>query len=422
MDALETVLYVNLIIAALFLICYAYQFYYLAVPFFKKPKPHKQAVPHRLAALICARNESEVIADLIQSLREQTYDQTLLTIFVMADNCTDNTAEIAAANGAVVYTRFNKKEVGKGYALEVLLRNIEEDYPQTFDGFFVFDADNILDKHFIESMNQSFSDGYEIITSYRNSKNYGDNWISAGYALWFIRESRYLNHARTLLGTSCAISGTGFFFSRAIMEKAGGWPFHLLTEDIEFSIHHVIQGVKIGFCPDAVLYDEQPTTFGQSWRQRLRWSRGFLQVFRKYGRKLLLGAGKGSFSCYDMSMTVMPAFFLTVALVLAYLVTGIDSVIEGFSFFPCLIYIGRTFLGMYLTLFVVGFYTTVTEWKHIYTTAPRKLLYTLTFPLFMLTYIPISVVALFTKVQWKPIQHHRADKKVLEAAAGRSAK
>jgi len=416
---METVLYINLIVAALFLACYAYQFYYLLVPWIKKPKPHLPPVPHRLAVLICARNEEEVIADLIQSLKQQTYDQRLLTIFVMADNCTDRTAAIAQAEGAQVYSRFDQRNVGKGYALEALLRHIEKDYPQTFDGFLVFDADNILDRHFIEAMNQSFSDGYEILTSYRNSKNYGDNWISAGYSLWFIRESRYLNHARMLLGTSCAISGTGFFFSRAVMERLGGWPFHLLTEDIEFSTHHIIQGVKIGFCPEAVLYDEQPVTFRQSWRQRLRWAKGFLQVFYKYGGQLIKGAGKGSFSCYDMSMTVMPAFFLTVALVAAYLITGAAAAIQGFSFYPCLLYIGRTFLGMYLTLYLVGLFTTITEWRNIRTSVPRKLWYTVTFPLFMLTYIPISVTALFAKVQWKPIRHHRADRKVLEAAGQR---
>ena len=87
------------------------------------------------------------------------------------------------------------------------------------------------------------------------------------------------------------------------MESTNGWKFHLLTEDIEFSVHHILQGRKIGFCADAVLYDEQPVTFRQSWRQRLRWARGFLQVFRKYGFGLVKGIGKGHFSCYDMSMT-----------------------------------------------------------------------------------------------------------------------
>ena len=419
---MEIILTINAVVAVLFFACYAYQLYFMAVPFTKKQEPHKPAVPHRFAILICARNEESVIADLLQSIRHQTYDQSLITTFVMADNCTDRTADIAREEGAVVYTRFNKELVGKGYALEKLINHIEEDYPKTFDGFFVFDADNVLDCHFIEAMNQSFSDGYEVLTSYRNSKNYGDNWISAGYALWFIRESRYLNNSRMLLGTSCAVSGTGFFFSRDVMESTGGWKFHLLTEDIEFSVHHILKGRKIGFCADAVLYDEQPVTFRQSWRQRLRWARGFLQVFRKYGFGLVKGVGRGSFSCYDMSMTVMPAFVLTVGLIATYLAVGTVTAVGGIPFWPCLIYIARPVFGMYLTLYIIGLFTTVTEWDNIHTTTVKKILYTFTFPLFMLTYIPISVTALFTKVQWKPIEHHRADRKVLEVAASRSAK
>ena len=419
---MDTFLIINLVVAVLFFCCYAYQLYFLAVPFTKQQEPHKPAVPHRFAILICARNEQAVISDLIQSIHQQTYDQSLLTVFVMADNCTDHTAEIARQEGAVVYTRFNQEKVGKGYALEQLLQNIQADYPEPFDGFFVFDADNVLDCHFIEEMNRTFSDGYEVVTSYRNSKNYGDNWISAGYALWFIRESRYLNYSRMLTGTSCAVSGTGFLFSREVLESTGGWTFHLLTEDIEFSVYHILRGRKIGFCADAVLYDEQPVTFRQSWRQRLRWARGFLQVFWKYGTGLLRGGLRGSFSCYDMSMTVMPAFVLTVSLIGAYLITSAISTAEGISPLPSLLYILQSLLGLYLTLFFIGCFTTVTEWNQIHTTRGKKILYTFTFPLFMLTYIPISVVALFTKVQWKPIEHHRADRRVLETVASRAQK
>ena len=355
---MNTILIINLVIAVVFSACYAYQLFFLAVPFAKKQEPHKPEVLHRFAVLICARNEEEVIPDLIHSIQGQTYDQSLITIFVMADNCTDATAEVARQAGAVVYTRFNKEKVGKGYALERLIEHIEEDYPQTFDGFFVFDADNVLDCHFIEEMNRTYCDGYEVITSYRNSKNYGDNWISAGYALWFIRESRYLNNSRMLLGTSCAVSGTGFFFSRKVMESIHGWKFHLLTEDIEFSVDQIIKGQKIGFCAGAVLYDEQPVTFRQSWRQRLRWARGFLQVFMKYGFGLLKGIGKGHFSCYDMSMTVMPAYVLTVSLIVAYLVTGLTG--TG-TVLPMVHYVLQMVAGLYATLYVVGLFTTITE-------------------------------------------------------------
>ena len=93
---------------------------------------------------------------------------------------------------------------------------INKDYGNVYDGYFVFDADNILEQDYIEKMNQCFNQGNQIITSYRNSKNYGANWISAGYGLWFLRESRYLNNAREIIHSSCAVSGTGFLFSKEI--------------------------------------------------------------------------------------------------------------------------------------------------------------------------------------------------------------
>ena len=418
---MRTVETINAIIMALFFLCYSYQFVYLAIGLFAKPKKTESpATRHRIAILIAARNEEAVIGQLLDSVRAQNYPAELLDAYVVADNCTDATAVIARAHGAEVFARQDSRHVGKGYALQFLLDHIRE--RRHYDAYLVLDADNILDPNFVREITAVHDQGYGVVTCYRNSKNYGDNWISAGYALWFIRESRYLNNARMLMNTSCAVSGTGFFFSREVMESTGGWKFHLLTEDIEFSVHHILKGRKIGFCADAILYDEQPVTFRQSWRQRLRWARGFLQVFRKYGFGLVKGVGRGSFSCYDMSMTVMPAFVLTVGLIVTYLVMATVTAVDGIPFWPCLTYIARTVFGMYLTLYIIGLFTTVTEWDNIHTTTAKKILYTFTFPLFMLTYIPISVNALFTKVQWKPIEHHRADRKVLEAATSRSMK
>jgi cellulose synthase/poly-beta-1,6-N-acetylglucosamine synthase-like glycosyltransferase len=130
--------------------------------------------------------------------------------------------------------------------------------------------------------------------------------------LWFLRESQYLNRSRALLGTSCAVSGTGFLFHRDILERSGGWKYFLLTEDIEFSIHNIINGEKIAYCESAILYDEQPTRFSQSWNQRMRWAKGNIQVCRKYGVELIKSILKNkSFSSYDMTITLFPAIFLT---------------------------------------------------------------------------------------------------------------
>ena len=214
---------INYILAALIFVCYSYQLIYMAVPFIKKKKPYEQSELHKYAVLIAARNEEAVIARLIESIHDQTYPSELVEIFVVADNCTDDTAARARAAGATVWERFDDRQVGKGYAIDFLLQKIGELYPENpFDGYFIFDADNLLDENYISEMNKSFSNGNRIITSYRNSKNYGKNWISAGTALWFLWESQYMNRSRMLLGTSCAVSGTGFLVHRDIIEKSGG--------------------------------------------------------------------------------------------------------------------------------------------------------------------------------------------------------
>lgn len=402
---METLKTVNFIISVIFFICYSYQFLYIPIPWFVRKKAAPAAQDNDYAVLICARNEAAVIGDLIASLREQTYRQDKLHIFVLADNCTDDTALIARCAGAEVYERQSSTRVGKGYALQDLMRHLRQDHPAGFDGYFVFDADNILRHDYVERMNETFAAGNDIVTSYRNSKNYGDNWISAGYALWFLRESRYLNGAREALGSSCAVSGTGFLFSRAVAEELEDWPFHMLTEDIEFSVHEITGGRRIAFCADAELYDEQPTQFRQSWHQRMRWSRGYLQVFRGYGRQLLGGILRGNFSCFDMSMAIMPAFILSALSIVCNAALGIWGAVIGDDILIAAQSICQLVLNMYLTLLALGAITTVTEWNHIHTSTVKKVGYVFTFPIFMFTYIPIAFAAFFCKTEWKPIEH-----------------
>ncbi len=401
-----TLRFINYLVTVLFLICYSYQFIYIPLSLFRKPK--KSAAPiteHSIAVLICARNEAAVIGNLIDSIRSQTYNAEKVRIFVMADNCTDETADIARMAGATVYTRANRLEVGKGYALQTLMKHLKKDFPEGFDGYLVLDADNVLSPTYLEEMNRKFSEGADIITSYRNSKNFGSSWISAGYALYFLRESRFLNRVREMNGTSCSVSGTGFLFSRAVAEEVGDWPYHLLTEDLEFSADQVSRGRRIAYCEKAELFDEQPITFRQSWRQRMRWSRGYLQVFKAHGADLLRGMLRGSFSCFDLTMSIAPAFILTIVSITCNLGLGIWGAMIGDNVMIAVKSIGQMVVSMYLTLLFIGAVTTFAEWKHILVSTPKKLLSILTFPLFMFTYIPISVVSLFGKVTWKPITH-----------------
>ncbi len=398
---------VNWTILISFIACFAYQAVYLIAPVIKKEKEHLPEKLHRYAVLIAARNEEGVIRQLIESIYQQNYPKELLDVYVVADNCTDATAEAAYSAGAYVYERFNRIKVGKGYALEYLLDRISQSgNMEDYDGFFIFDADNLLDENYVREMNRTFNDGYKVVTSYRNSKNFGDNWISSGYALWFLHEAQFLNRGRMRIGNSCMVSGTGYVVAREVLERTGGWNFFLLTEDIEFTADCIVNGEKIGYCEKAVFYDEQPVKFSESWHQRLRWVKGYFQVQRKYGNLLIKNLGKkGGFSCYDMLMANLPAFILTAAAAAASLtmtILGLATAQDtSFALYSLGMYLVKTSAAM----FVLGIYTTLTEWRHIHIPWYKKIGYMFTFPIYMLTYIPIAFAALKKKVEWKPVTH-----------------
>lgn len=388
-----------------------YQAVCIVISLFSKPETFPDApMDKRFAVLISARNESNVIGNLIDSLHAQTYPAELVDIWLVADNCTDDTADVARSKGCHVVERFNDELIGKGYALSYLLDHmLDSGDAQRYDAFFVFDADNRLDRHYIEEMNKAFQSGFRILTSYRNSVNLSDNWVSSGSALWFIRESRFLNSSRMKLGTSCHVGGTGFMFSREIMNRNRGWKFHLLTEDLEFTMDSVLHGDRIGYCGTAMLYDEQPVTFRQSWRQRLRWSKGFLQVFRYYGPQLIRRAVRErDFSAVDLTLLICPFMVLTVirvALGLLFAAFGFVSLpsqlssISGWA---------SAILTSILTMMALAALTIVAERDHIGATNKELFAYVISFPIYMLSYVPISFQAIFSKAEWKPIEHKGA--------------
>ena len=405
---------INMSVMLVFVLCCFYQLVYIPVSWWKKPpKTVKAPERRRFAVLIAARNEEIVIGQLIESLKKQDYPAELIKIYVMADNCTDRTAEIARECGAVVYERFDRVHIGKGYVMHELIERMKKDgHFSQADAFFIFDADNILRENYISEMNKVLSNGYSLVTGYRNSKNFGDNWITAGVGLWFLRETRYLNYPRYLIGSSAAIGGTGFCFKREVIEYYGGWNFFTLTEDLEFTSCLIRDGYKIGFCREAELYDEQPSSFRQSWRQRLRWSRGYMQMLTRYAPALFVNMfspnGKNRFASFDVLMNILPAIIMTIVGLFLNAVHLTWLAVHGAGFWALVLPLLKAGAGGYLTMFALGAVTMISEWKHVHTTAWKKILYCFTFPIFMATTMPISIQAFFCKVEWKPIHHTRA--------------
>ncbi len=124
---------------------------------------------HTYAFFIAAHNEEAVIANLVKSIRDQDYPSELIDVFVVADACTDNTAQAAREAGAIVYERNDLSRKGKSWVMDYGFDRILREYPGKHEAFFIFDADNLLSRDYVTIMNDAFDQGYLALTSYRKS-------------------------------------------------------------------------------------------------------------------------------------------------------------------------------------------------------------------------------------------------------------
>ena len=405
MNLLSVLRSLSYALAAITTVCYFYQIVYLILPLLKKQRPLESKERRRYAILIAARNEEAVLPHLLESIRRQDYPAELISTFVVADNCTDRTAEIAEQGGARVFRRFSKTQIGKGYALNFLLNRIDvTEGLDNFDAFLIFDADNLLMPDYVSQMNKVCSNGFDAFCGYRNSKNFGANWISQGYAVWYLHDSCHLNQSRMLLGTTCAVNGTGFGFTRQLLQRMSGWNFFTLTEDIEFSTWCATHGVRIGYCRDAMIFDEQPEDFIQSWRQRTRWTQGGLQVSIRYALDLLKGLFKGPRTAYaSFETATLSLWGYGMGVICCGMTLLVTFLAERWLGLGKAILLGIA--GTYSSMFLIGALTLLTEWDRIRASTKKKIQSLFTFPLFMMTFVPIALTAVFRKFQWQPIAH-----------------
>ena len=451
-----------------YLLFYKSIYFLLGIFFTRKFKPAKKK--HKYAIVIAARNEEKVIANLLDSIKKQDYPKDLITTFVVADNCTDKTAKIARDCGAICYERFDNERKTKGFALEYLFERIEEDYGRmSFEGYFVFDADNLLKSDYITKMNDAFDSGKKIITSYRHSKNFDENWISSTYAIHWLRSIRTGHRARSILHLATNIQGTGFLFPSEIVKD--GWHYTSLTEDRALTVDSVANGYEITYQDEAIFYDEQPVSLKVALRQRLRWSKGHLLAFIETGPKLFLKIFLGKrfknkkakkeyknkysfsqrfiesirhrFASFDILMLTFPfsVFSLFRWLLVTVLFYSIYSYTYGLTNIN--LFGGSTILAKFLKLFInirfdiepglkalflallisiwarlfyrIGSYIErifeavyifIIERKRIQKISfSKKVLYCLTWPIFDIIGRYTTYIALFKKIEWKPIPH-----------------
>ena len=442
--------------------------YWLIGLFFtRKFKPAKKK--HKYGIVVAARNEKYVIGNLLDSINQQDYPRDLLTVFVIADNCTDNTAEIARQKGAIVYERFDQTKKTKGYALEFLFKKIEKDYgTQNYEGFFVFDADNLLKKNYISKMNDAFDAGEKIITSYRNIKNMDENWITYAFSIHWLRSIRRYHRPRSFLRLATNLQGTGYLFDSSVVKN--GWHYTSLTEDRGLTADAVSQGYRISYQDEAIFYDEQSPILKVAYNQKLRWSKGLLINFKESGFKLfrniffgrkftkikwgeqennypwykkILIAIKDRYINFDTFWHLLPTSVINIArfLFVSFFLKGCYAYAQGWENFKIFSgdfllakiirhftnpiisipagYKGLLFmllLAIWLRLFwriyayvekmLEPLIVCLLEHKRLKKIPLRKhLAYTIGYPIFDIVGRWTTYIALFKKIEWKPVPH-----------------
>lgn len=389
--------------------------YFLFLSFFGliKIKSKKTKKPTTSFALVvAAHNEEKVISGIVNSLNRLDYPKELYDVFVIADNCTDSTARIARQCGAQVFERMDTEKRGKGYALEWMFSKLFS-MKKKYDSVAVFDADNLVSKNFLSEINNKFLDGYKVVQGYLDSKNPNDTWITANYSISFWLSNRIFQLARNNIGLSSQLGGTGFCIKTDVLRELG-WGATCLTEDLEFTCKLVLNGYKVGWAHDAIIYDEKPLTLGQSWAQRKRWMQGFADVSSRYFFKLLKKGIKELnivvLDCALYSIQPIIIVLLGIALVLNMynqvvnapeLISGVLSVLNNFN--ANITKVGG--MGLIILQFLYNPIILVLERKLSF----KILLYYILNPIYSLTWVPISIQGMLdkNKKEWSHTAHTR---------------
>ena len=371
-----------------------------------KDKQLKTEKKHKFMAILPAHDEEAVIGNLIDSLMNQDYDKNLLDIYVIADNCTDSTAKVAKEHGAIVLERFDPEHKTKGYALNWFLQQkIKE--KADYDAFFVFDADNIVDKNFTKNMNKKLCQGEEVVQGYRDIKNPTDSWITAGYALFYWTMHRFYHLARYNVGLSPLLNGTGFMVKFDLV-KDTGWDTVTLTEDIEFSLKRIIKGRRLGWATDAIVYDEQPLTFKASWSQRSRWTVGHIQCMKTYTKDLAKAVKEHkTLMNLDGLLYIVGSIPLYIATIMLLLSNFIIYAANGMTTVDLIINILKYIVPTFLFPIATAVFTMYLEKKPI----KPMIKWLAYYPLFLGSWLIINAKCLFKQdTKWEKIDHVRSIK------------
>lgn len=366
--------------------------------YFNSNVPKEKNNKGKFAILIPARDESKVIEELLNSILNQTRKINSDDVYVIVEEESDKTVEIVKNKNMNIIFRHDLTKKRKGYALDDAVKEILEQ-KKHYDAYFIFDADNVLDKDYIKNMEEAYEDGYDIGIGYRNTKNGNDSVIAAASSLTFSMINTLGNEHKTKCNNTLTISGTGFYIKGDIVEKLGGYPFNSLTEDYELTLYATLNDLTTTYVKDAIFFDEQPVKYNITINQRTRWIKGFFEARKKYIPLLLKKEINKNFSSsFHQIMGVNPYILLIIGLL------GI-LLINYFNVKNTIILI----LFVYLIMALITSIMVLKENTYLNINNKMKLKVILYNPIFLSTYIICLFKAILNKdVKWLKIEHSKS--------------
>jgi cellulose synthase/poly-beta-1,6-N-acetylglucosamine synthase-like glycosyltransferase len=371
-----------------------------ALPIFRRLRRRravrKECTPRtKFAVVIAARNEENVIAQLIDSLHKQDYPSELFDIIAVPNNCTDDTETAALTAGAkIMHPSVTVRN--KGDVLHDILGRLtrESDY----DAFVLFDADNVVDPAFLREIDKSMQGGALACKGRQLAKNPYESATAGCYAIWFEFSGWLFNTSRSVVKMSAKVVGTGFAVHRDLLLHFGGWNTTSICEDTEFGAKCSLEGVRVHWVPTAITYDEQPNSFAVSIRQRRRWASGVMHTGSMYIGRLFANVvhGRASLLSFDMFMALVAPFAQAFA-VIPITMSFLQHVMNG-SPERILLQLATTYAGIVagtLALMFIRGYRNRGMVKGC-----------LLFPIYMLTWFPLNVISVFKRTtRWTAIVH-----------------
>lgn len=318
----------------------------------------------KFAIVVPAHNEGKIIAKTIYSLSGLIYPKKNFEVFVVADNCTDNTAQVSRSLGTTVLERTNKDKTGKGYALrwafdKILAKN------DAFDAIIVVDADSLISGNYLEVMNYYLEQGSRVIQSSDLVLPNPGNWSIEATRIGFLLYNYVKPLGRKVLNFNMGLRGNGMCFSSEVLKEVP-WKAWSLIEDVEYGLILQLNGEKIDFAPEATVLAQMPIEAKNAESQRSRWEIGRYEIIKNYTTKFLTKSiKKRSATYFDVFLDLITPPFVNMML----LVMAILSIAVLLWFFGLLSLVSVLLWGLLLiigiTYFLVGLYVSDAD-KNMY--------------------------------------------------------